>query len=335
MEEVNWNDVVGQKQLTDNLKNALKYNKISHAYLIQGEKLSGKMMIADLFARALQCEAREGVKPCNQCRSCKQAINRNHPDIVYVEHDKPNVISVDNIRQQINGDIAIKPYSGSYKIYIMDEAEKMNVQAQNALLKTLEEPPKYAVLLLLATRVEAMLQTILSRCVVLNTKPVPDDMIKRYLMDKVEIPDYRASVCASFARGNVGRAIELAANEEFDHMKSSVIGTMKRISDMEVNQMAAEVKKITEEKFDKNDYLDLCFIWFRDVLLYKACGSNGDRSHIIFKEELSDIANAAKRYSYEGIERIIHSIDRARSRIGANVNFDLTMELLFLDMKTL
>ena len=104
---------------------------------------------------------------------------------------------------------------------------------------------------------------------------------------------------------------------------------------MEVNQMAAEVKKITEEKFDKNDYLDLCFIWFRDVLLYKACGSHGDRSHIIFKEELSDIANAAKRYSYEGIERIIHSIDRARSRIGANVNFDLTMELLFLDMKTL
>ena len=107
MEEVNWNDVVGQKQLTDNLKNSLKYNKISHAYLIQGEKLSGKMMIADLFARALQCEAQNGVKPCNQCRSCKQAINRNHPDIVYVEHDKPNVISVDNIRQQINGDIAL------------------------------------------------------------------------------------------------------------------------------------------------------------------------------------------------------------------------------------
>lgn len=105
-------------------------------------------------------------------------MNGNHPDIIYVTHEKPNVISVDNIRQQVNGDIDIKPYSGEYKIYIIDEAEKMNVQAQNALLKTLEEPPAYAVILLLATRAEAMLQTILSRCVVLNIKPVPEDLIR-------------------------------------------------------------------------------------------------------------------------------------------------------------
>ncbi|MDE7324051.1 MAG: DNA polymerase III subunit [Lachnospiraceae bacterium] len=361
MEYATWNNVVGLTQLTENLQNAIKHNKISHAYLIQGEKLSGKRMIADIFARALQCECDKeaeqqatlfdfgaGVgsveseendtyvrmKPCNHCRSCRQAINGNHPDIIYVEHDKPNVISVDNIRQQVNGDIGIKPYSGVYKIYIIDEAEKMNMQAQNALLKTLEEPPVYAVILLLATRVEAMLQTILSRCVVLNTKPVSEDLIKKYLMQKAEIPDYRASICASFARGNVGRALELASNEMFDHMKSSVIGVMKNIWDMEINQIAAEIKKISEEKFDTNDYLDLCFIWLRDVLLYKACGSDGDKHFIIFKEELSDIAAAARRYSYEGIEKIIHSIDRARSRISANVNFDLTMELMLLDMKT-
>jgi DNA polymerase-3 subunit delta' len=334
MADTNWKDIVGLGQLTDNLKSALKYNKISHAYMIQGEKLSGKMMVADIFARALQCEAADGVKPCNQCRSCRQALNRNHPDIIYVEHDKPNVISVDNIRQQINGDIAIKPYSGPKKIYIVDEAEKMNVQAQNALLKTLEEPPEYAVIMLLTTRVEAMLQTILSRCVVLETKPVADDVIKNYLMRKVEIPDYRASICASFARGNVGRAIALSSNEDFDHMKSSVIDTMKNICDMEINQIAAHVKKISEEKFDTNDYLDLCFIWFRDVLLYKAVGTFGDKSHIIFKEEMTDIANAARHFDYEGIERIIHSIDRARSRISANVNFDLTFELMLLDIKS-
>lgn len=333
MAETNWSDVVGQKQLTDNLRSALKYNKISHAYLIQGERLSGKMMIAEIFARALQCENAEGDKPCNQCRSCKQAMNRNHPDILYVQHEKPNVISVDNIRQQINGDIAIKPYSGAHKIYIVDEAEKMNVQAQNALLKTLEEPPEYAVILLLATRVEAMLQTILSRCVVLNTRPVHEDMIKEYLMRRVQVPDYRAAICASFARGNVGRASELASNEQFDHMKSSVIGTMKHISDMEINRIAAETKKMVEEKFDADDYLDLCFIWYRDVLLYKACGVYGDSRHIIFKEDMAEIADAARRYSYDGIDRIIHSIDKARSRLKANVNLELTMELMLLDMK--
>ena len=347
---VTWSDVVGLAQLTDNLQNAIKHNKISHAYLIQGEKLSGKRMIADIFARALQCEAGkaptahqetlfdapaqyQGPPPCNQCRACKQAVNGNHPDIIYVTHEKPNVISVDNIRQQVNGDIDIKPYSGEYKIYIIDEAEKMNVQAQNALLKTLEEPPAYAVILLLATRAEAMLQTILSRCVVLNIKPVPEDLIKKYLMQKVEIPDYRASICASFARGNVGRAIELASNEVFDHMKSSVLGLLKHISELEINQIAAEVKKISEEKFDTNDYLDLCFIWYRDVLLYKACGVFDSKCLIIFKEDITALASAAGYYSYDAIEKIIHAIGRARSRIAANVNFDLTMELMFLDMK--
>ena len=78
-----WESIIGQKQLTDNLRNALKYNKISHAYMIQGEKMSGKHMIADVFARALQCES-DGIRPCNQCRSCKQAINNNHPDIIYI-----------------------------------------------------------------------------------------------------------------------------------------------------------------------------------------------------------------------------------------------------------
>jgi DNA polymerase-3 subunit delta' len=215
----------------------------------------------------------------------------------------------------------------------VDEAEKMNVQAQNALLKTLEEPPEYTVIMLLTTRVEAMLQTILSRCVVLETKPVADDIIKEYLMRKVEIPDYRAEVCAAFARGNVGRALALSSNEEFDHMKSSVIDTMKNIYDLEINQIATHVKKISEEKFDTNDYLDLCYIWFRDVLLYKAVGEFGDTSHIIFKEEMMDIARAARHYDYDGIERIIHSIDKARSRISASVNFDLTFELMLMEIQ--
>jgi DNA polymerase-3 subunit delta' len=332
--DTSWRDIVGLGQLKENLINAIKFNKISHAYMIHGERLSGKRMVADVFARALQCEAIDEIKPCNHCHSCRQALSNNHPDIIYVTHEKPNVISVDNIREQINGDIAIKPYSAPKKIYIVDEAEKMNVQAQNALLKTLEEPPEYAVIILLTTRREAMLQTILSRCVLLETKPVVDDVIKDFLMRKAEIPDYRAAVCASFARGNVGRALSLSMNQDFDNMKSSVIDTMKRIYDMEINQIAAQVKKISEEKFDTNDYLDLCFIWFRDVLLYKAAGEMGDTSHIIFKEELADISNAARHFGYEGIEKIIHSIDRARGRIAANVNFELTFELMLMDIKS-
>lgn len=325
----NWKSIIGQEHLTNNLQNALKFQKISHAYIIQGEKASGKKMIADVFSRALMCES-EGNKPCNECRSCKQAMNKNHPDIIYIEHEKPNVISVDNIRMQINNDIAIKPYSSAHKIYIMDEAEKMNIQAQNALLKTLEEPPEYAVIFLLVTNIDILLPTILSRCVSLNIKPVADDLIKNFLMEKVEIPDYRASVCASFARGNIGRAVGLATDEAFDQLKSEALGVLKSISDMEVNQMVAAVKKISEEKLDINDYLDLCMIWYRDVLLYKSCT---DMQHIVFRENISDMQRVADANTYEQLEQKLHSIEHARSRLKSNVNFDLTIELLFMELK--
>lgn len=99
------------------------------------------MMLAEAFAMALQCE-KHGKEACMECHSCKQALGHNQPDIIYVNHEKPNTISVDDIRTQVNNDIDVKPYSSEHKIYIIDEAEKMNQQAQNALLKTIEEPLK-------------------------------------------------------------------------------------------------------------------------------------------------------------------------------------------------
>ena len=129
-------DIVGNEQIIEHLQNAISMGKVSHAYIINGPQLSGKMMIAEAFARALQCE-KEGTDGCGECKSCHQADDHNHPDIIYVSHEKPNNISVDDIRTQLNNDIVIKPYSSKYKIYIVDEAEKMNQQAQNALLKTI------------------------------------------------------------------------------------------------------------------------------------------------------------------------------------------------------
>ena len=111
-------NIIGQEQIKEHIKNAFTTNKISHAYIIHGEKSSGKEYIAKLFAMSLQCENRE-VDPCNECRSCKQTISNNQPDIIWLTHEKPNTISVDDIRMQINNDIAIKPYSSNYKIYIV------------------------------------------------------------------------------------------------------------------------------------------------------------------------------------------------------------------------
>ena len=312
------------------MTNAIRLNKVSHAYIINGERNCGKEFIAKTFAMALQCENKEDVEPCEECRACKQAMGNNHPDILYLSHEKPNTISVDDIRSQINGNVAIKPYSGSKKVYIINEGEKMTVQAQNALLKTLEEPPEYAVIIILTSNVEAFLPTIISRCVVLNMKPVRDEQIKQFLMEEMEIPSYKADICAAFARGNVGKARLLAKSEEFDKVKEEDITLLKYINDMEIHEIVAAIKKINEYKFDVNDYLDILSIWYRDVLLYKA---TRDVNHLIFREEIQHIRKVADKSTYEGIEIIIDSLEKSKQRLTANVNFDLTMELLLLTIK--
>lgn len=324
-----FNDIIGHEQIIEHLRSAITLDKISHAYILNGPEDSGKMMLAEAFAMALQCEG-EGERPCLACRSCKQAVDHNQPDIIYVSHEKPNTIGVDDIRTQVNNDIVIKPYSSRYKVYIIDEAQKMNQQAQNALLKTIEEPPAYAVILLLTTNADSFLPTILSRCITLNLKAVKEDVIRNYLMQNYQIPDYQADICAAFSQGNVGRAVKLASSTDFTELKASVLQLMKRLSDIDLYEMTAAVKQIQEYKLTIKDYFDLMMIWFRDVLYFKA---TGDVNGLIFKDEVYDIKKQAEKRSYQGIETILKALETAGVRVSANVNFDLVIELLLLTIK--
>jgi DNA polymerase-3 subunit delta' len=327
-----FSDVVGQKQITDYLQNAVISKKVAHAIILEGERFAGKEFIARIFAAALQCEnrAEHSGEPCGTCHSCIQIKTGNQPDIITLTHEKPGVIGVDDIRTQINDDIYIKPYSSAYKIYIIGEAHKMTPQAQNALLKTLEEPQSYGVILLLTTNVDLLLPTIVSRSVVLKMKPVADELVKEFLMKELEVPDYQAQICTAFARGNLGRAKNLATSEEFEQVKSEVLSLVKHIQEMDVHEMTLAIRRITEYKLEIDDYLDFMAIWYRDVLLFKA---TKDANHLIFREELAGIRQAAFRSSYEKIDKVLEALDNAKARLVANVTFELTMELLFLTVQ--
>lgn len=322
-------EIIGQDLLKDHLQNAIRLNKVSHAYLLDGERNSGKEYIANVFAQTLQCEKGD-TEPCNECHSCKQALSKNHPDIIKILHEKPNSIGVEDIRNQLNNTVQIKPYSSKRKIYIINDAEKMTVQAQNALLKTLEEPPAYAVIFLLTSNASSLLPTILSRCVKLSMKPVENKLVRKYLMEELKVPDYQADICVAFAKGNIGKAKSLATSEDFDNIKDEAITVLKYIKEMEINELVTAIKKIAEFKVDVQDYLDIITIWYRDVLLFKA---THDVNDLTFKDELKYIKKQASESTYEGIECIINSIDKTKSRLIANVNFDLSMELLLLTIK--
>ena len=326
----NFKDIYGQEQIVDHLENAIASGKISHAYIINGERSSGKEFIANVFAMALQCESTGQEKPCNECHSCKQAESGNHPDIIRVTHEKPNSISVDDIRTQVNNTVDIKPYQGPYKVYIIPQADMMTPQAQNAILKTIEEPPSYAVFLLLTENAETLLPTINSRCVMLKLRNIKDTLIKKYLMENLEIPDYKADMCTAFAQGNMGRAIMLANSDHFNEIREEAVQLLKHISEMELNEIVAAVKNISVYKLEITDYLDIIMIWYRDVLLYKA---TKEIDKVVFKDQLQSIKEQARKSSYEGIELILESLEKAKARLKANVNFDLVMELLFLTIK--
>lgn len=322
-------NILGHKMAVESLQNAIMLGKVSHAYIINGEDGAGKKTLADAFAMTLQCE--KGAKDaCMECHSCKQALTRNQPDIIYLNPEKENIIGVNDIREQINNDVVIKPYSSKYKIYVINHAEKMNEAAQNAILKTIEEPPEYVIIILLTTNAEAFLPTIRSRCVTIEVRPVEDELIKSYLMNSLGVPEDKAAICTAFAQGNVGKAARLSGSEDFNSIKDDAVSLLKRIKSIDLYEMTAAVKAIAEYKLQVSDYFDIMSIWYRDVLVYKA---TMDANKLVFQDEIYDIKKQASVSSYEGIEKILKAIQTAQTRIAAKVNLELALELMLLTMQ--
>ncbi|PNV60353.1 DNA polymerase III subunit delta' [Clostridium sp. chh4-2] len=324
-----FSDILGHDMIKEHFKKAIEAHKVSHAYILTGESGMGRKSLAKAFAMTLLCEKGKS-EPCMECHACKQVMTGNHPDLVFVTHEKPNSIGVDDIREQINDTIMIRPYSSYYKIYIVDDAEKMTVQAQNALLKTMEEPPAYAVILLLTTNQEAFLPTILSRCVQLKLKPLQDHVVKQYLVESQGIAEAEADVYAAFARGNLGKAIHLAESEDFRIMYDDILYLMKNIKQMNISELLDYIRKLKEDNRDIYECLDLMQMWYRDVLMFK---TTKDINLLIFKNEYGTINEMSQKSSYEGMDKIIKAVDKARVRLDANVNMELAMELMLLVMK--
>lgn len=326
----NFKDIIGQESIKKHLQTTIKTGNLSHAYIINGEYGSGRQTIASALAKTIQCQSKtDDTDACGVCTSCKQAESHNHPDIKYITHDKTS-ISVNDIREQLNNDISIKPYSSEYKIYIIPDANKMTEQAQNALLKTIEEPPVYAIIILLTENCDSLLPTIRSRCVTLTMNPVDKDKICTYLENKFQLEPEQAQIAANYCQGNIGKAIRFASSSDFIEMKNQVLKLLKNLDSMDIASIIDTIKEFSTHKNDINDYLDLMLLWYRDVLMFKV---TKDANLLLYSDEYSAISEQATKRDYENIENIIAAIDKAKVRLKANVNFDVTIELMILAMK--
>ena len=270
---------------------------------------------------------RKLLEPCGRCLSCIQAQSGNQPDIITVSHEKPNSIGVGEIRR-MRADLQIKPYSNARKVYIVPDAEKLTIPAQNALLKTLEEPPEYAVIILIANGLSAFLPTILSRCVVLQTRAVEEAQIARFLQREKELPEDQAMILARFAGGNPGQALLLTDDKEFLELRDKTVDFLAHLSRADAVRISEFASDIDAGRRD--EVLSFVLMWFRDVLLYH---STQNSENLIFQEDIQYIIEAAGMLGYERLGRILDEIDTASRRLRANVAADSVFEIMFLKIR--
>ena len=317
------------EQIKEHMQAAIRDKKPFHAYLFQGEEGVGKEALARTFAAGLQCQSESADKPCKECVSCRQMESGNQPDVIWVTREKAS-LGVDEIREQLCNTMDIKPFSSPYKIYLVPEAEKMTEAAQNALLKTIEEPPEYGIVILMTSNISALLPTIQSRCLTMEFRPLSTAVVESYVKEHCQVPDYQARASAAFAQGNLGKAMRYAKSEDFIERKDHIISLLRHVEQMDLSEMLAVIKDLGTRKDEVRDYIDLMVLWYRDVLLFKA---TKDINQLLFQDEASYISREASHRSYEKIEEILQAFEKAKVRLRANVNFDITMELMLLTLK--
>ena len=324
-----FSEIVGHEQIKEHMQAAIRDKKPFHAYLFQGEEGVGKEALARTFAAGLQCQSESADKPCKECVSCRQMESGNQPDVIWVTREKAS-LGVDEIREQLCNTMDIKPFSSPYKIYLVPEAEKMTEAAQNALLKTIEEPPEYGIVILMTSNISALLPTIQSRCLTMEFRPLSTAVVESYVKEHCQVPDYQARASAAFAQGNLGKAMRYAKSEDFIERKDHIISLLRHVEQMDLSEMLAVIKDFGTRKDEVRDYIDLMVLWYRDVLLFKA---TKDINQLLFQDEASYISREASHRSYEKIEEILQAFEKAKVRLRANVNFDITMELMLLTLK--
>ena len=299
----------GQRFAKKYLSNSIKSNMISHAYMFEGPSGVGKNTMARELATTL----------------LEMENLFNSPDYIEITPDG-NSIKIAQIRK-LQSDILVKPYK-SYKIYVIDEAQKMTVEAQNALLKTLEEPPKYAIIILITNNKESLLDTIKSRCEIIKFTPIPLVEVADYLT-QTGVDKNRASLLANFSRGSMQKAIELSESEDFHIMRDEVqkyVETFLTGSMLDIMDIQSSIEKY---KDNITNVLDLLVNYFRDIMMVK---ENVDSSMIINLDRLVFIKNMSTKITYSQLSKIIDIIEETKNKLRSNCYFNISIQVMTLNI---
>lgn len=327
-------DVVANERLRARLGDELITGKLSHAYILSGERGFGKHTLALQLAAALACEHRTDTHtplPCLRCPACQKILSGNSPDVIYINREDKATLGVDSIRA-LRQDVYIPPNDLSVKVYIIEEAHLMTPQAQNAFLLTLEEPPAYVLFLLLCENPALMLETVLSRAPVLRLEPVPKEAILQHICKKVpeakrmwESDRTALEEIVAASNGSIGRALELLDPKLYKPLSDRREFARSFVRLCASPKNAGETMRLLNTLGTRRDDLIEQFgtilFCLRDLLLSKQT----DNASLCFFSDREEAASLAYSFTTPALLSLCDSVSDATDRLRANANVRLTV----------
>lgn len=303
-------NIIGQEFAKKYLSNSIKNDKINHAYIFEGIDGIGKKRFAEELSTIL----------------FKGISSNANPDCININPDG-NSIKIAQIRK-LQSDIIIKPHR-DYKIYIINHSEKMTIEAQNTLLKTLEEPPAYAIIILITNNKQGLLETVRSRCETIKFTPISQEDLKSYLVNNKGIDEQRAKLLSAFSRGSIQKALELSESAEFSIIREDVQKYIEVIMDKNLGEIINIATDMEKYKNDIINLLDMMLNYFRDMMFSK---ESFGRSMIINIDKIIFIQNMSKKITYSQLAKIIDIIEETKKRVKSNCNFNTNIQVMALNI---
>lgn len=315
--------VLGHNKVKNVLTVSANENRVGHAYIFEGPRGVGRQTMAKEFAKLLLCENPDGGEPCGVCKNCTMCASGNHPDLqiitnqLYDEAKKSTDVLVDTVRN-MKKDIYIKPFSSERKIYIMPNADTMNVYAQNSLLKVLEEPPDYCTIILIAENSNLFLPTILSRAVPLKFYPLADSLIADYLKSAYPNLDEQSVALAAMSGGCIGRAKELAESDEVIKLRDELYQRISALAGKGNRSIYDLMLFLKHNKDDAKLIMDMMQGLFRDIMYAKQSDEGYGISNL---DKLSDIKRMGDKIREGAPVKLLEILMKYNEYLSRNISY--------------
>ncbi|KMT22946.1 ATP-binding protein [Clostridium cylindrosporum] len=317
-------DILGQEVLKDLFRASINKDRVSHSYLIEGEMGLGKMEMAKFIAASLLCTSLDSNGACTLCSNCKRIDKLSHPDLRVIDED---TVKIDTIRSSIE-EVHKKPYEGRRKVLIIKNFHTATTESQNAILKTLEEPPNTATIILLAENTLNILDTIKSRCQILKVFRVDTSLVRERLI-ALGIDEKKADFASLYSEGNLGVALR-ACSDEFLKLREEIIDMGLNIFSCGRFKALEYGESLMKHKDNIKEVLNIFTSLYRDIIMLKLKENN---DNVINRDKLEILVEESYRLSYNKLDKSLRVIKETRDKLTRDTNFQLTMEVMILSIQ--